>query len=344
MEQQENSCKLAIKLKRNKKREGRMGGKVCICGSSALELYRSSCRLAPEILSMPRTGKLDGCGFSTSTMLKDEMMRLGVKAEPFHLLVPDNGGKPNRTDIVRCQRKGKLPSRSLVALTSDTLVTGPEMTFIDLALEKGMDEVDLALIGYEFCGTYLLDDSWDGLTNTERSLSKVSQIEKMISALDGAWGVGLARRALKLVHDGSNSPMETILCALLTFPHRLGGYALGPVSLNHQVATGKGFRYIDVAFPKHRVGLEYKGREFHSIERVGRDDRRQNEIAGAGWTMLNVWYEDLVEEHLFDRLIKELACAMGVRIRIRSASFEEERRVLRARLLPSVMKFSGTGV
>lgn len=317
-----------------------MSEKICICSLSALELYRSMRRLLPELLAKPRTGKLDGCGVMPDVMLKDEVERLGVKTRPYHLLSGAGGTLRERSDVVlHRRRKCPLPYRALIVQSKDILVTGPEMTFIDLASNPSFDEVDLALIGFELCGTYLLDNSWDGLTNTEKPLTHVAQIERMMQGLKGAHGLKAARTALELVHDGSNSPMETVLCALLTFPRRLGGFGLGPVSLNYRVSTGTGFRLIDVAFPEHKVGLEYKGREFHSIERVGRDDRRQNEIVGSGWTILNVWYEDLVEDHLFERLMADLAHAMGIRLRSRSNKFEAMHKVLRVRLLPAVMKF-----
>ncbi len=167
------------------------------------------------------------------------------------------------------------------------------------------------MIGFELCGTYLLDESWDGLTNTDKPLTSVGRISDVIEYMKGSPGATLAREALELVHDGSNSPMESVLCALLAWPRRLGGYAMGPVSLNHHVATADGDRYVDVAFPGHRVGLEYKGRRFHSIEQAGRDDRRQNKLVGSGWTILNVWYEDIVEERLYDQLVDDIAYAMG---------------------------------
>lgn len=99
------------------------------------------------------------------------------------------------------------------------------------------------------------------------ALTSVEQIARVLDAMPGAPGIVRAREALELVGDGSNSPMESVLCALLTWPRRLGGYALGPVSLNHRVSTADGDRYVDVAFPGHKVGLEYKGRKFHTIDR-----------------------------------------------------------------------------
>lgn len=92
---------------------------------------------------------------------------------------------------------------------------------------------------------------------------------------------------------------------------------------------------MDVAFPGHKVGLEYKGRKFHTIEQVERDDRRQNKLVGSGWTILNVWYEDIVEEHLYNQLVVDVARAMGIRLRIRSSGFDARRNVLRMQLIPA---------
>ncbi|MDO4437304.1 MAG: hypothetical protein Q4B77_05070 [Coriobacteriaceae bacterium] len=237
-----------------------------------------------------------------------------------------------------------LPARSLMCISSDIRVTSPALTFLQLAAmgdERGCqyDIEDLALIGLELCGTYLLDTSWDGLTNTGAPLTSADKISLVLESMRGAAGISRAREALPLVHNGSNSPMESILCALLTWPRRLGGFAFGPVSLNHHVITAAGDRYVDVAFPEQKVGLEYKGRQFHALEQVGRDDRRQNELVGSGWTIINVWYEDLVESHLFDRLVADVARALGVRLRIRSDKFEARSALLRARLLPALKRF-----
>lgn len=318
---------------------------VCIFGESALEFMRSSGRLAPEFLDRPRTQKLDGCGISPKAMFADDMERLGVKTRPVHILVSKESGARSRDDIVCHRSAAELPPRSLIYVNRDVLVTSPALTFLHLAtvdLHKKRQRTveELAMIGLELCGTYLLDDSWDGLTNTAKPLTSVGQITRVLDAMPGAPGVVRAREALVLVGDGSNSPMESVLCALLTWPRRLGGYALGPVSLNHRVSTADGDRYVDVAFPGHKVGLEYKGRKFHAIEQAGRDDRRQNKLVGSGWTILNVWYEDIVEEHLYNQLVADVACAMGIRLRIRSGSFDARRNVLRMQLIPAFKRYA----
>lgn len=318
---------------------------VCIYGESALEFIRSSGRLAPRFLERPRTQKLDGCGLPPKPMLLDDMERLGVKTSPIHILVPNETGGRKGKDVV-CHRCGKeLPPRSLIYVKDDVLVTSPALTFLHLAtldLSKRTQRPieELAIIGFELCGTYLLDESWDGLTNTDRPLTSVSQITHVLDAMAGEPGVARAREALALVRDGSNSPMESVLCALLTWPRRLGGYAFGPASLNHHVITADGDRYIDLAFPDRMVGLEYKGRKFHAVEQAGRDDRRQNKLVGSGWNILNVWYEDIVDEHLYNQLVADVARAMGVRLRIRSNSFDARRNLLRMQLIPAFKQYA----
>lgn len=309
---------------------------------------RSSGRLAPTFLEKPRTQKLGPTELPSPTILDEDLTRIGVKSRPVHILgSPESGGR-HRKDVVIHRSSVPLPPKSLISITDDIMVTSPGLTFLHLAVlnykeKRYRDVEDLAMIGFELCGTYLLDDSWDGMTNTDKPLTTRERIASVFDAMPGAAGIKRAREALELVRDGSNSPMESILCALLTWPRRLGGYALGPAALNYHVATSEGDRYVDLAFPDRKVGLEYKGRESHSIEQVGRDDRRQNKLVGSGWTIINVWYEDLVEEHLFDQLVADVARALGVRVRIRSDRFDIRRALLRMRLIPAFKKYGGGG-
>ena len=60
-----------------------------------------------------------------------------------------------------------------------------------------------------------------------------------------------------------------------------------------------------------------------------------------GWTILNVWYEDIVEEHLWhNQLVADVARAMGIRLRIRSGGFDARRNVLRMQLIPAFKRYA----
>lgn len=53
-----------------------------------------------------------------------------------------------------------------------------------------------------------------------------------------------------------------------------------------------------------------------------------------------VWYEDIVEEHLYDQLVADVARAMGIRLRIRSGGFDARRNVLRMQLIPAFKRYA----
>lgn len=204
-----------------------------------------------------------------------------------------------------------------------------------------LEHFDIISLGYELCGTYVLDDSWDGLTCTEKPLTSTEKIGRLTDSIHRVTGIKRARNLLKYVNGLSNSPMETVLAMLVSLPTTMGGLGLGPISMNHPVATPVGRRRVDIGFTRQRVGLEYQGKEFHSIEAAGRDARRQNKIVGSGFTILNVWYEDLVDEHLFQQFTDDLFRALGSRKRIRTSGFHTLQKILRMQLMPTVTRYGG---
>lgn len=314
---------------------------ICVCDITALEIYRSSGRLLPDVLSAPRTSKLDSCTIPNLSELNDLLPRLGAITTPYHLAISDSS-------ISRCKQGSKrrvisipLPRQSIIKLKPDIFITSPELTFCMLATLDTIDVIQLALIGFELCGTYTLDtfkESWKGFTNTDSATTSTQKIYRMLDALGSYPGAKKAREALGLVSNNSNSPMETVQAVLLGFPRSLGGLGFGPYELNYKLSTPTGERYIDFALPHYQVGFEYKGRNFHTPEQTGRDDRRQNKIAGSGYTIFNVWYEDLAQKHLFDDLVHDASRAMGVRIRIRSKKFEQAQKILRMKTLPALKR------
>lgn len=315
---------------------------ICIGYTSALEAYRSRGRLLPELLESRRTSKIEGGELPAPIMLEEDLSRIGVKTKPYQLVFSTKAQTHSRNDIVRRVVTEPLPRGAFIRATDNLLIASPELLFVELATLKEFDEIDLAQIGYELCGTYILDPFetiWDEPISNATSMTNTSRISRIIEGLARHGGIKRARSAVKLINDGSNSPMETVLALLLCLPRRLGGLALGPVVMNKKVTTSTGDRWVDLYFPNYEVGLEYKGRESHSIEKVGRDDRRQNKLVGSGVSILNVWYEDLADSHLFEQLIEDVVNAMGIRLRIRSDGFAFKQRLLRARLLPAIKRY-----
>lgn len=317
----------------------------CFCNISALELYRASGRLAPDILHKPRTAKLNDCSVPPRPMLEDDLKRYGIKTHPCHVLCETKTGHAPRF-VARHTHRHPLPARSLIVLNKDTLVVTPELLFLELAASREIDDIELLRIGFELCGTYVLDvseDSWDGYTGTDAPITSAKKISAFIERCSGMNGSKRARRLARLIADGSHSPMETVAALLVSLPHCMGGWNLGRVKMNQRIMTADGPKWVDIFFYKERVGLEYKGRRAHSIERTARDDRRQNRLTGTGITVLNIWYEDLAQEHLCEKLMHNIAHSLGKRIRLRSATYEARRRVLYATLMPSIQRYEQLG-
>lgn len=319
--------------------------KKCFCFISALEILRSSGRLAPEILEKPRTGKVDGCGVPPGAMLADDLARYGITSAPCHLLCEQKSGHAPR-GVSRHTHRSPLPSRALIALDRETLVASPELLFLELAASREFDDIEVLQIGYELCGTYVLDagiSSWDGFTNTDAPLTSAAKIKRFLERCTGLNGVKRARKLIEYVADGAHSPMETITALIVSLPHRFGGMGLGDIALNRCIKVSDGLRWVDILIKGSSVGLEYKGRKAHTVEQAARDDRRQNRLTGSGVTTFNIWYEDLVEDHLFERLEADILNALGRRRYASSRAFALRQKLLRARLLPALIRYEQCG-
>lgn len=309
---------------------------MILYGESALELYRSYRRLLPTLLDKPRTAILPPTEILRQPLLDETMSKLGIASKPYHLMAGTTKNARTSSDLRLHRRRKPLPPRALIKISKEVWCPAPEIAFLQICAQDGRDMTDLVQLGYELCGTYLMDTSWDGYTPTNSPLTTKPRINRLLEQEKGSDGIRLARQVLSCVLDGSHSPMETVMAMLFTCPRRLGGMGLAGARMNYRVATASGPRFVDLAFPDLGIGLEYKGRAYHAIEQTQRDDRRRNTLAGSGFAIIDVWYEDLAQDNLFQQLVVDVYRAAGVRLRIRGERFAARQQVLRARLLPTL--------
>lgn len=337
---------------------------ICLFGISALEALRAASVLAPEIFmgaqTYARRPRLSDCGVPHLAGAETELDMLGVTSRPLHVLVSDDSHSHTTAGVVRhiC---ASVPSRSLVRISEHVVAPRPELCLIELASEperlrmarlgegaqavdlpgpeRFLFEADLVLIGMELCGGYRIDRSDPrGFAGAE-PLMDAGGLARYLDRAASMRGVVLARRAAGLTLDGVRSPAEAVLAILLTAPRRIGGVGFPGAVSNLRVDTPDGPRFIDLAFPAARTGVEYQGEEFHGLGQVRNEDRRQNMLGGAGLTIFNVWKDDLSNPVLFDRLVRDLARAMGVRLRIRDADFPRRQALLRSWVLPPLHRY-----
>ena len=118
-------------------------------------------------------------------------------------------------------------------------------------------------------------------------------------------GARRAERAVELADGRAESPQESRLRVLLA----LAGLVAVP-QYTVRDRDGRFVARVDLAFPGHRVAVEYDGARHGDPGQLARDRRRLNALVAAGWTVLHVTAADLRQpEELVARVAALLARA-----------------------------------
>lgn len=131
---------------------------------------------------------------------------------------------------------------------------------------------------------------------TSRSRGEIwrKEMSLVFRELKGARGIRKARAVLAAADPGLESPAESIVAwalkCILPNPSDL--------VTQYRVPKGDGWIYIDLALPKHKVGVEVSGYgkfgdTSGSARGVARDFMaRQRSLEENGWRILNITYEE----------------------------------------------------
>jgi hypothetical protein len=122
----------------------------------------------------------------------------------------------------------------------------------------------------------------------------------------GLRGVRNVLDVLCLADARSGSPQETRLRLLLT---RAG---LPRPAVQHPVLDDGRRRavWLDLAYPAHRLGVEYDGGDHLEPDRVLRDIDRHTRLVAAGWRVLR--YTAAQMRHEPHRIVADVAAALGL--------------------------------
>lgn len=102
----------------------------------------------------------------------------------------------------------------------------------------------------------------------------------------GRWGVSRVRRAFGLVDPRAASPPESRVRVALV----MAGLTPEP---QYEIETPAGTVHVDLAFPEHRVVVEYEGAYHFEDGQIVRDDARYAALHAAGWTVIRLSATDL---------------------------------------------------
>jgi very-short-patch-repair endonuclease len=123
--------------------------------------------------------------------------------------------------------------------------------------------------------------------------------------LTGVRGARTARQAASWADPRAESPPESRLRVILALA---GLHAVPQFTVRD--ATGAFAGRVDLAFPAQRVAVEYDGAWHAAAGQLGRDRRRLNRLAAAGWVVFHVTARDLYD---VDALVAALRALLASR-------------------------------
>ena len=245
-------------------------------------------------------------------------------SHPLHILLPDRADCRSGKTLATHLWSEALPSGSFEKVGDGAYMSSPEFCFVQLA--RTYSRVDLALLGFELCGSYALPpeegSSCRGCVPATATVYLRSFAERCIRA--GIRGGRAALETLKYVLDGAASPMESAIALMLWLPYRFGGYGLPKPVLNHAprssgktavLADAKPHR-CDLIWPQANVALEYDSDAFHPGSTRSRDARRNNSVAAEHHFVFALTKEQLYDIEQFDLTARQLMNALGKKPRM----------------------------
>jgi hypothetical protein len=221
-------------------------------------------------------------------------------SDTLHVIRPS--GRPS------IQRKGCAPHSGAEWRTLDfhhgVRLTSPADTWLDLAQldDRTMGRDDLVVVG---------DAVVRRRPTTDDVNAPTAGVATLADALDARARLrrrAVLREALGLVRVGVRSPMETR--ARLVFHD--AGFPEPEVNAVVTTAGGEWLAEGDLVWREQRVVGEYQGVDHGSIKRRSADADRAGLVGEHGWTMLEIYSEDVYVSARRTRMLQRFARPLGL--------------------------------
>lgn len=249
--------------------------------------------------------------------VKDELLA-GIPA-PYDILV-DSRGKARRLKGVNCHVcRPDLPSSSFVELSGEVFVASPSLCFVLRAGECSLAQT--VALGARLCGTFALDSRKRSGVRRRKPLVELSDLWDYVYRCPRMPGVARAKRALRLIPEGSASPMETVMQMVYCHPRRLNGLGIPRPQMNYRQTLSdiakklidKDYIRIDMYWRDHMFGLEYQGKYAHaSSTNIANDIGRQLAAERMGIELQFVTIEQLRNQAQRQRIAQKIADRLGL--------------------------------
>ena len=305
---------------------------------SAVEYWRMA-RVALSAQPEPEGRVLGERPLSWAARARRALELLGLES-PVDTVVADARLRCKADHLAEHVWKGPIGEEHVHALGNDVYVCRVWVAIAQLAASG--DEIELARLAYEMCGTYGLTP-WaaEGVAHDLQPLTSVSELRAYATTLAALRVRGAAKMldVLEIVADGSNSPRETDLAIFLSTSRAKGGAGLRGFRLNERMRLGGaiGQRYgqgeVVPDFLWKGVVVEYDSDEWHSTAAAKRRDERKRRIYGAmGLECLTMTSDIPRSNQKLGAFVDDLERALGVRRGPLSVRMSTAREELRERL------------
>lgn len=226
------------------------------------------------------TGRGVLSGYSAAELLAASC---GPKDAPAEITI-DDGVRRHPGLLVHRERlaPGEITQRAGVRVTT------PLRTAWDLARRKDLAEAVVAVDALAGAGRF----------NPDLLLN-------FLAHYPGARGAAQVPDVLSFADRRSGSPMETRLRLLLV----RSGLPRPQVQWVVQDPVAREAVWLDLAYPEHRVGVEYDGAEHTRPERVLRDIRRGTRLVDQGWRLYRYTKQEIFTDR--DRIVNEVRRAIA---------------------------------
>ena len=200
------------------------------------------------------------------------------------------------------------------------LIASPELCFLQAA--KELSFIELVKFGFDLCARYISDDNEQYQQRPRIPVTNTAALQEFLSQKAGIDGIKSAYRALPYINNDSNSPMETKVTMLATFPWGKGGFLLKPPALNQEVVLspkgaeifGRKSCSCDIVWPEEKVAVEYDSHLVHlSADQHQWDLRKTLALEYSGYTVLRITADILNDQAQAEAFFLHVRKLLGVR-------------------------------
>lgn len=190
-----------------------------------------------------------------------------------HISRPDSMAIPRRRGVIG--HVGQLFADEITRVDG-VLVTTRSRTWLDCARKMSIDELTVV-------ADHLLRHPRPAFEGRAEPYASPGELAEMLDRHKGTPGIRKARIALQQARIGADSAPETRLRLAL------GRAGVPEAELNVRTVLRSGVvRQPDLAYPKHRVAVEYEGAVHSEAAQVIRDITREEDYSNAGWILVRI--------------------------------------------------------